>query len=466
MKEKYLELIAKQLKCEQWRVANVVSMLEDGNTVPFISRYRKEKTGGLDDAQIVEIQRCMEKFEALEKRKATVRKTIQEQGCLTEELSAKIEECSEASLLEDIYLPYRPKRRTRASVAREAGLGPLAEGMFSCKIQYPLQEASRYMNEKVPTEELVLAGARDIIAEMLNESAYVRGEVRGFLSHRNLVSSATKAATDNPDALNYRAYFKHNEGINRIPAHRMLAMLRGEREGFLTLKMDLNADRLQEKIYFRVFHKKHPGYVLSVQLRQAVRDALDRLIIPSVTNDLVAKAKDKADLDSIKVFGDNLRQLLLAAPLGPKRVMAVDPGFRNGCKIACIDENGGLLHYETIYPHPPQNEKVKSIVAVSKMMNEYGVEAIGIGNGTASRETKDFFSRIPMPDNCHIYLVSEDGASVYSASEVGREEFPDEDATVRGAVSIGRRLQDPLAELVKIDPKSLGVGQNQHEVDQ
>ena len=467
MKEKYIDLISRQMGVARWQVSNCVDLLEEGDTIPFISRYRKEKTGRLDDVAIDEIQRLKGIYDALEKRKETVLSTISSQGKLTEELSAAIEDCSDSRVLEDLYLPYKPKRRTRAQIAREAGLEPLATGMLSKKVRHPLKEAEAYVNDKVPDVEAVLAGARDIIAETFNENASARAEMRGFMSKQRVISRPAKGAEDNPEAQNYRAYFNRQEELRRIPAHRLLAMLRGQEEGWLTLKLDVNTEKCREKLYFRHFGKsENPPYELSQQVRMAIQDCLDRLMVPSLSNDLFQEAKARADVESVRVFGENLRQLLLASPVGPKRVMAVDPGYRNGCKIVCLDEQGNLLHHEIIYPHPPQSEKVRSIAAVSRMMNEYDIQAIAIGNGTASRETEDFFKRIPMPDGCATFLVSEDGASIYSASDVAREEFPDQDVTVRGAVSIGRRLMDPLSELVKIDPKSLGVGQYQHDVDQ
>lgn len=466
MLEKYIKLIAKELSEAEWKVANCVELLGEGNTIPFISRYRKEQTGGLDDVTIDEIARLAQVYDTLEKRKETILKSIGDR--LTEELRHRIDDCTDAHLLEDIYLPYKPRRRTRAQIAREAGVEPLALGILAKQVRHPEKAAQQYVNDQLKTVDEVLAAARDIIAESFNERADVRADLRGYLHNHELISTRTKAAADDdPEAMNYKAYFKHRESINRIPAHRMLAMLRGQEEGYLRLHLDANVEKCREKLYFRYYGKEgNPGFQQSEQVRMAIEDCLNRLLLPSIEHDLLAQAKARADLASVHVFSDNLRQLLLAPPVGQKRTLAVDPGYRNGCKIVCLDESGNLLHHEIIYPHPPQNEKVKSIVAVSRMMNEYDIQAIAIGNGTASRETEDFFKRIPMPDGCRTYLVSEDGASIYSASEIAREEFPEEDVTVRGSVSIGRRLMDPLAELVKIDPKSLGVGQYQHDVDQ
>ncbi|MBO6082835.1 MAG: RNA-binding transcriptional accessory protein [Bacteroidales bacterium] len=468
MKENYIRHIAEKLQIKTWQVENCVAMFEEGDTVPFISRYRKEKTGGLDDVEVAQIRHLSESFAELDKRKDTVLSTIEEQGALTDELRRAIEDCLVPSQLEDLYLPFRPKRRTRATVAREKGLGPLAEKMLALKTRNPETEAKQYLSEAVPSVEEALAGARDIIAEQVSEMREIRAFIRKELRRKNLCVKATKAAQDNPDAQKYRSWFNYNEDIRRMPAHRLLAILRGESEGFLSAKMIFNAEPYTRKIVQDLLHRdpKCFGSGLHQQMKLAVEDALERLVGPSISNEVIKEYKEKADIDSVKVFGDNLRQLLLEAPVGQKRTMAVDPGFRNGCKIACLDEHGNLLHHEIIYPHPPQSEKMKAIIAVSKMLETYRIEVIAVGNGTASRETEEFMRRIPMPESTKVYVVSEDGASIYSASEAAREEFPDEDVTVRGAVSIGRRLMDPLAELVKIDPKSLGVGQYQYDVDQ
>ena len=468
MKENYIRHIAEKLQIKTWQVENCVAMFEEGDTVPFISRYRKEKTGGLDDVEVAQIRHLSESFAELDKRKDTVLSTIEEQGALTDELRRAIEDCLVPSQLEDLYLPFRPKRRTRATVAREKGLGPLAEKMLALKTRNPETEAKQYLSEAVPSVEEALAGARDIIAEQVSEMREVRAFIRKELRRKNLCVKATKAAQDNPDAQKYRSWFNYNEDIRRMPAHRLLAILRGESEGFLSAKMIFNAEPDTRKIVPDLLHRdpKCFGSGLHQQMKLAVEDALERLVGPSISNEVIKEYKEKADIDSVKVFGDNLRQLLLEAPVGQKRTMAVDPGFRNGCKIACLDEHGNLLHHEIIYPHPPQSEKMKAIIAVSKMLETYRIEVIAVGNGTASRETEEFMRRIPMPESTKVYVVSEDGASIYSASDAAREEFPDEDVTVRGAVSIGRRLMDPLAELVKIDPKSLGVGQYQYDVDQ
>ncbi len=467
MKKIYIDSIADKLGVKDWQVENCVRLFEEGSTIPFISRYRKEKTGGLDDAAVAEIKHWNDVFSEMEKRKESILSTIEEQGKLTGELKARIENCLVASELEDLYLPFRPKRRTRATVAKEKGLEPLADLMWNVKLADPQAEARKYLNDNVETVEDALAGARDILAERFSESAGVRDSLRRIFRTRRIESRATKSAAGNPEASKYRTYFNFSMPLQRIPSHNLLAMLRAENEGFLSVGLDADPEKCGNKIYYDFCQEhRYPGAKLADQVRMAVDDSFKRLLEPSITNEVLKEAKEKADIESIAVFGDNLTQLLLSPPVGQKRTMAIDPGFRNGCKIACLDSNGNLLHHEIIFPHPPQSEKVKSIMAVAGMVEDYGIEVIAIGNGTASRETEDFIKRVGLPDNVKVYTVSEDGASIYSASEVARKEFPDEDVTVRGAVSIGRRLMDPLAELVKIDPKSLGIGQYQHDVDQ
>lgn len=467
MKDIYIKTIASKVGIKEWQVENCVQLFEEGNTIPFISRYRKEKTGGLDDMQVSEIQHWNEIFAEMEKRKAGILATIREQGKLTDELRSKIENCVVSSELEDLYLPYRPKRRTRATVAKEKGLEPLADRMWEVSIADPLAEARKFLNDKVSTVEDALAGARDIVAERISETVAIRDDLRSIFRTRRIESKATKSASESLEAQKYRTYFNFSMPLQRIPSHNLLAILRAQNEGFLSVSIDADPEKCGNKIYYDFCQEhRYPSQRLGEQIREAVDDAYKRLLEPSISNEILKEAKEKADIESINVFGENLTQLLLSPPVGQKRTMAIDPGFRNGCKIACLDEQGNLLHHEIIFPHPPQNEKVKSIMAVSSMIEEYGIEAIAIGNGTASRETEDFIKRVGIPDNVKVYTVSEDGASIYSASEVARKEFPDEDVTVRGAVSIGRRLMDPLAELVKIDPKSLGVGQYQHDVDQ
>lgn len=467
MKNIYIDYIARTLSVKDWQVENCVQLFEEGNTIPFISRYRKEKTGGLDDMAVAQIKHWNDVFTDMEKRKDGILSTIAEQGKLTDELRNRIENCVVASELEDLYLPYRPKRRTRATMAKEKGLEPLADRMWKVEVTDPEAEARKYVGEKVTSVEEALAGARDIIAERLSESQTVRENLRHIFRTRRIESKATKAASSDPEASKFRTYFNFSMPLQRIPAHNLLAVLRAENEGFLSVSLDADPEKCGNKIYYDFCQEhRYPGARLADQIRQAVDDAYKRLLAPSLTNEILKEAKEKADIESINVFGDNLTQLLLSPPVGQKRTMAIDPGFRNGCKIVCLDEQGNLLHHEIIFPHPPQSEKIKSIMAVASMIDEYAIEVIAIGNGTASRETEDFIGRVGIPENVKVFTVSEDGASIYSASEVARKEFPDEDVTVRGAVSIGRRLMDPLAELVKIDPKSLGVGQYQHDVDQ
>ena len=445
---------------------NCISLFEDGATIPFISRYRKERTGGLDEVAIAEIRHWSDVFSEMEKRKVTVLETIHAAGALTDELKKQIESCVESRELEDIYLPYKPKRRTRATIAKEAGLEPLAQKMFEVQLVDPSIEAKKYLGPKVSSVEDALAGARDIIAERLSETASVRETVRQIFKTRRVVAKMTKKASE-PDAAKYRNYFDFNDSIERVAPHRLLAALRAEEEGYITLKIDADAEKCGKKIYYDFCQeRKYPAAPLAEQMHMAFDDAYKRLIEPSISNEVLREAKEKADIESIRIFGENLRQLLLAPPVGQKRVLAIDPGFRTGCKVVCLDEQGNLLHNEAIFPHPPVSEKVKSIQTVSSLIQKYRIEVIAIGNGTASRETEDFIKMVRLPKEVSVFTVSEDGASIYSASDIARAEFPDYDVTVRGAVSIGRRLMDPLAELVKIDPKSLGVGQYQHDVDQ
>lgn len=466
MKDIYIQDIAHRLGVKAWQVENCEKLFEEGSTIPFISRYRKERTGGLDDVSVAEIRHWTDVFNEMEKRKETILGTISQAGALTDELKGRIEKCVDSRELEDLYLPFRPKRRTRATVAKEAGLEPLADAMYSVSVKNPEAEARKYVGDKVASVEDALAGARDIIAERLNETASVRETLRQIFETRRIVTRATKKASS-PEAQKYKGYFQCSEPISRIAPHRLLAMLRAENEGFITLKIDADPEKCGNKMYYDFCQERHyPAAPLAEQIREAMDDAYKRLLEPSISNEVLQKAKEKADIESIKIFGENLRQLLLVPPVGQKRILAIDPGFRTGCKVVCLDGQGNLLHNETIYPHPPANEKIQSIRAVSSMVEKYGIEVIAIGSGTAGRETEEFIKRVPLPERTKVYMVSEDGASIYSASEIGRAEFPDYDVTVRGAVSIGRRLMDPLAELVKIDPKSLGVGQYQHDVDQ
>lgn len=461
MKEIYLKKIAEELGVKIWQVENTVELLSQGATVPFISRYRKERTGSLDEVEVAQIKHLAEGFDAMEKRKEGILETIGEAGALTEELRRQIEECTESNVLEDLYLPFRPKRRTRATAAKEAGYEPLADIMWNNSTADPHREAAKFADP-----EAALSGARDIIAERLSETAVIREAIRQIFRTRRIASNKSKnAPADKADK--YRNWFDWSEPLAHIAPHRLLAILRGQDEGVLSVKIDSDAEKCCKKIYYEYCQAhRYPQRPLAEQINLAVEDSFKRLLEPSVSGEVIREAKEKADIESIRIFGENLRQLLLAAPVGQKRTLAIDPGFRTGCKVVCLDAQGNLLHHEAIFPHPPANDKVAAIRAVSSMISEYGIEVIAIGNGTASRETEDFIKRVPKPSTVRVFTVSEDGASIYSASEVARDEFPDKDVTVRGAVSIGRRLMDPLAELVKIDPKSLGVGQYQYDVDQ
>lgn len=466
MKQIYIKNIAYRVDVREWQVENCINLFSEGATIPFISRYRKERTGGLDEVAVAEIKHWNDVFAEMDKRKETILETISQAGVLTADLRKKIEDCVEARELEDLYLPYRPKRRTRAVVAKEAGLEPLADKMYNVSLVDPVPEAKKFVGDKVASVDEALAGARDIIAERLSETASVRETLRQIFKTRRIVTKATKKATG-PEAMKYKSYFDYSESLDRIAPHRLLAILRAEEEGILSLKIDADAEKCGKKLYYDFCQeRRYPAQPLAEHMHMAFEDAYKRLLEPSISNEVMKEAKEKADIESIRIFGENLRQLLLAAPVGQKRVLAIDPGFRTGCKVVCLDSQGNLVHNEAIFPHPPANEKIKAIQAVSEMVKKYNIEVIAIGNGTAGRETEEFIKRVPLPTGVRVFSVSEDGASIYSASEVAREEFPDYDVTVRGAVSIGRRLMDPLAELVKIDPKSLGVGQYQHDVDQ
>ena len=466
MKNIYIKAVADRLQVKDWQVENCAKLFEEGATIPFVSRYRKERTGGLDEVAVAEIRHWTDVFAEMEKRKATILETISQAGALTPELRSRIENSVDSREIEDLYLPFRPKRRTRATAAKEAGLEPLADKMYEVALTDPVSEARKYVGDKVASVDDALAGARDIIAERLSETASVRETLRQIFKTRRIVTKATKKATGQ-EAMKYRTYFDYSESLERIAPHRLLAILRAEDEGYINVKIDADAEKCGKKIYYDFCQeRRYPAAPLAEHMHMAFEDAYKRLLEPSVSNEVLKEAKEKADKESVRIFGENLRQLLLAPPVGQKRVLAIDPGFRTGCKVACLDEQGNLLHNETIFPHPPASEKVKSIQSVSTLVQKYSIEVIAIGNGTAGRETEEFVKRVPLPQGVRIFTVSEDGASIYSASDVAREEFPDHDVTVRGAVSIGRRLMDPLAELVKIDPKSLGVGQYQHDVDQ
>ena len=457
MNKLYTDHIAGQLEVAAWQVEHCIELFEEGATVPFISRYRKERTGALDEMQVAAVRHYWLRFTELEKRKAAILSSIEEQGKLTDDLRRAIENEVDAQTVEDLYLPYRPKRRTRASVAREKGYEPLALKLWNMELDHPERES-----------EEALAGARDIIAEMVAESQPVRAQLRDLYTRwGSITSHVARGKADDADAQNYQNYFDFSQRLDRIPSHCLLAMLRARAQGFVSVKVDVNPDHALERIDRKVYEKKRrPTPACRAQVDAAVEDAYKRLLHPSIENEVIAQAKEKADVEAIRVFGENLRELLLAPPVGQKRTLAIDPGFRTGCKVVCLDAQGMLLHNDTIYPHPPVNEKIAAMKKISAMVEAYKIEVIAIGNGTAGRETEAFIQKIALPEGVRVYSVNEDGASVYSASEVAREEFPGYDVTVRGAVSIGRRLMDPLAELVKIDPKSIGVGQYQHDVDQ
>ena len=465
----FAELIAKSLGLNLEAVANTLTLLEEGCTIPFISRYRKERTGGLDEVQIAAINDESQRLHDIAKRKETIVKTITEQEKLTPELEKRIAGCWDATELEDIYLPFKPRRRTRAQIAREQGLEPLAQLLLLQRERDPEQAARRFCTEEVADVATALKGAQDIIAENMSEDERSRQQIRGFYRRTAIISSkVVKARADSDEAAKYSDYFDRKEPLRRCSSHRLLAMRRGEDEGILRLSIDPVddaecTDRLKS-------HYVRGNGACSQLVAEAVEDGYKRLLKPSIETEFASLSKQKADEEAIAVFAENLRQLLLGAPLGQKRVMGIDPGFRTGCKVVCLDAQGNLLHHEAIFPHPPVNKRMQATIHLQQMVSDYQIEAIAIGNGTASRETRAFVedtkTQTPGGRFPQLFVVSEDGASVYSASKVARDEFPDEDVTVRGAVSIGRRLMDPLAELVKIDPKSIGVGQYQHDVDQ
>ena len=475
------KIIAQSLQLGTEAVINTLTLLNEGCTIPFISRYRKERTGGLDEVQIAAISDHYERLKEIEKRKETVLKTIREQDKLTPELERRIDECWDATELEDIYLPFKPRRRTRAQVAREQGLEPLAKILLMQRERDPERAALRFAVGDVSDVATALKGAQDIIAEMVSEDERSRQQVRGAYRRTAIITSkVVKAKADSDEAAKYSDYFDWHEPLRRCSSHRLLAMRRGEAEGILRLSIDpIDDDECIERLQRHYVYGNTPCGRL---VAEAVEDGYKRLLKPSIETEFSNLSKEQADTEAIRVFADNLRQLLLEAPLGQKRVMGIDPGFRTGCKVVCLDAQGTLLHHEAIFPHPPVNKLMQATVHVQQMIQQYHVEAIAIGNGTASRETRAFIEDCLASYKAHephkanrsheaseapqVFVVSEDGASVYSASKVARDEFPDEDVTVRGAVSIGRRLMDPLAELVKIDPKSIGVGQYQHDVDQ
>ena len=462
MNQIFPKLIANELKLALQSITNTIQLLDEGATIPFISRYRKEMTGSLDEVEIGNIKERYDKLQEIEKRKETIIKTIDEQGMLTNELKQKIEASWNATELEDLYLPYKPKRKTKAVKARERGLEPLAKLIMKQFEQDIEEKAEGFLNDEVPNTEEALQGARDIIAEWVSENTVARDIVRSTFSREAMIISRVVKGKEEA-GIKYKDYFDWNEPLRKCPSHRLLAMRRGEKEGFLKVEITPQSEQAVEKLD-RLFVKGNTA--ASRQVHLAVEDAYKRLLQPGIETEFSQLSKEGADTEAIKVFTENLRQLLLASPLGEKRVMALDPGFRTGCKLVCLDAQGNLLHNETIYPHPPQSETGKAMKKVDSLVDAYKIEAIAIGNGTASRETESFIRSIRFNRDLQVFVVSEDGASIYSASKTAREEFPDFDVTVRGAVSIGRRLMDPLAELVKIDPKSIGVGQYQHDVEQ
>ena len=437
-------------------------LIDEGATIPFISRYRKEQTGSLDEVAVASVKEKLAKFEELEKRKQTVLTTIEEQGKLTPDLKQRIERCFDSTELEDIYLPYKPKRRTKATIAKERGLEPLATLIMRQVDKDIESKAERFLTDDVPTVADALQGARDIIAEWVSESEKARNVVRRHFSRFAIIKSKVVKGKET-DGVKYSDYFAWEEEVRRCASHRFLAMRRGQEEGFLKVSIVPPSEPVVEDIE-KAFVKGKGEAALQVEL--AVADSYKRLLEPSIENEFTASLKEKADEEAIRVFAENLRQLLLAAPLGQKTVLAIDPGYRTGCKVVCLDAQGNLIHNETIYPHPPQSEQGKTMSKISALVDTYKIDAIAIGNGTASRETENLIKHTRFNREVRVFVVSEDGASVYSASSVAREEFPEYDVTVRGSVSIGRRLMDPLAELVKIDPKAIGVGQYQHDVDQ
>ncbi len=461
-KEKVIQLISERTGVYKQQIINTLTLFDEGATVPFVARYRKEMTGSLDEVLILLIKEEDERIAELEKRKVTILKSIGEQNALTTELQSKIEDCYHSNELEDLYLPYKPKRKTRASMAREKGLEPLADILMKQVERDPESCALRFVNEQVTDAETALAGARDIVAEIVNEHKGARNIVRNcFANEAVIISKVVKGKED--EGVKYRDYFDSSEYLKKCPSHRMLAMRRGEKEGFLKLSLspDDESTILRLEKYFVTSENRS-----SEQVAMAIRDVYKRLLAPSMETEFFGEAKQRADSEAINVFAENLRQLLLAPPLGQKRVMGIDPGYRSGCKVVCLDAQGTLLHNETIYPHPPQSEVNQAMRKISSLIASYKIDAIAIGDGTASRETESFFKKMRFDRDLQVFVVSEDGASVYSASKTARDEFPQYDVTVRGAISIGRRLMDPLAELVKIDPKSIGVGQYQHDVDQ
>jgi uncharacterized protein len=462
MNENHILKISSNLSVKDWQVKNTIQLFDEGATIPFVSRYRKEATGSLDEMQIAAIKEQLTKLLEIDARRETILKTIDEQDKLTDELRERIENAETLTELEDIYLPYKPKKKTRATKAKEKGLEPLAKIIMKQEELNIEGKAEQFLNDEVETVEDALAGARDIIAEWVNENERARNSIRRLFQHEAMIESKAVKGKE-LEGIKYKDYFEWKELLKRCPSHRLLAMRRGENEGFLKVSIspdeDTAIERLEEQFVNGV-------YDVSKQVQEAVKDSYKRLLAPSMETEFKNSSKEKADEGAINVFADNLRQLLLAPPLGQKNVLAIDPGYRTGCKVVCLDAQGNLLHNETIYPHQPQNERGMAMKKIDSMVETFKIDAIAIGNGTASRETEALVKKIRFSTDVRVFVVSEDGASVYSASSVAREEFPEYDVTVRGAVSIGRRLMDPLAELVKIDAKSIGVGQYQHDVDQ
>lgn len=460
----YAKMIGKALGLSERSVTNTLQLIDEGCTIPFISRYRKERTGNLDEVQITAISDAYDKLKEISKRKDTVVKTITEQGKMTDDLQRRIDACWDANELEDIYMPFKPKRRTKAQVAREQGLEPLSLILMMQRERNIEAAAQRFVKEGVKDVAAAIKGAQDIVAEMVSEDERSRQQVRSSFRREAIITSkVVKAKADSEEAAKYSDYFDFSEPLRRCSSHRLLAMRRGENEGILRISISADDEVCLDKLKRQFVHGFGPCQAL---VGEAVEDAYKRLLKPSIETEFANMSKEKADDEAIGVFAENLRQLLLSAPLGQKRVMGVDPGFRTGCKVVCLDAQGNLLHHEAIFPHPPVNKASVAAHQVEQMVEKYNIEAIAIGNGTASRETAQFVKQLQLGHDVKQFVVSEDGASVYSASKTARDEFPDEDVTVRGAVSIGRRLMDPLAELVKIDPKSIGVGQYQHDVDQ
>ena len=458
----FISLIAKQLQISERQVQNTVKLLSEGSTIPFISRYRKELTSGLDEVQIGAIADLHSKLTELAKRKETILNTIEEQGKLTPELKQQIEQTWESTVLEDLYLPYKPKRRTRGQMACEKGLEPLAKLLMTQRHGDVDLQAERFLSDAVASVKDALAGARDIMAEWINENGYARNTIRAIFSREAIIYSRLVKGKE-AEGDKFRDYFNAEESLRRISSHRLLAMRRGEAEGFLKVEISAPEELCVERLN-KLFVTANNAS--SEQVKLAVADSYKRLLKPAIETEFAAESKAKADGEAIAIFVENLRQLLLSSPLGQKRVLSLDPGFRTGCKVVCLDAQGNLLHNETIYPHPPKNETALAMKKIAHLVEQYAIEAIAIGNGTAGRETEQFIQSIHFDRQVQVFVVSENGASIYSASKIAREEFPEYDVTVRGAVSLGRRLMDPLAELVKLDPKSIGVGQYQYDVDQ